>query len=123
MRSFSTPLGLVLGAVMLIAGSVVSAHPKLVKSKPAAGAVLAKAPEVVQVWFHEELDTKGSPISVWDAKNVRVDRGDGKVNLDDRMRLEVGLRSLGKGKYTVRWKAMADDDKGVTQGSFRFSVK
>ncbi len=112
-----------LGAASLTAGSVVSAHPRVVKSNPAAGAVLAKASEVVQVWFHEELDTTGSTIAVWDAKNGRVDRGDGKVNLDDRIRLGVGLKPLRKGTDTVRWKAMPDDDKGVTQGSFRFSVK
>lgn len=123
MRASSTRCGLLLGAAILSVGSVTSAHPKVVKSTPTAGAVLQKAPEIVQVWFHEELDTQGSTISVWDAKNVRVDRGNGKVNLDERMRLEVGLKPIRKGKYTVRWKAMADDDKGVTQGSFRFSVK
>jgi methionine-rich copper-binding protein CopC len=74
------------------------------------------------VWFHEELDTKGSKLSVWNAQGEQVDEGNSKVSLSDRSLMEVGLKPLPPGAYTVKWRAMADDDKVVTQGQFRFTL-
>ncbi len=98
------------------------AHPKLVRSRPAPNAQLMQPPAKVQVWFHEELDTKGSKVTVWIADNEQVDQGDSKVSLNDRTLIEVGLKTLSPGTYAVKWRAMADDDKEVTQGEFRFTV-
>ncbi len=108
-------------AALLIAATA-WAHPKLVRSRPAPNAQLIKPPEKVQVWFHEELDSKGSRLTVWNQENQQVNQGDSKVSLDDRKLVEVGLKPLGPGRYTVKWRAMADDDKEVTRGEFRFSV-
>ncbi len=107
----------------ILLASPAFAHPKLVKAQPAKGAMLKKAPAKVQLWFHEELDTKGSNFAVLNAKKERVDKGDGKVNLDNRMMMEGSVQPLPPGVYTVKWKAMADDDKGVTDGTFTFRVR
>lgn len=112
-----------LGAMMAVTAVPALAHPKLVKAQPAKGAVLMKAPTRIQLWFHEELDTKQSSFSVVSQKNERVDTGDAKVNLDDRTRLDGSLKALGPGIYTVQWRAVADDDKGVTEGTFTFRVQ
>ena len=111
-------------AALAIAFSAVTAwaHPKVVRSGPAANAHLTQAPAKVQVWFHEELDAKGSKLTVWNEQNEQVDRGDSKVSLDDRKLIEVGLKPLPLGRYIVKWRAMADDDKAVTQGQFTFTV-
>ena len=98
------------------------AHPKLVRSRPAPNAVLTRPPAKVQVWVDEEMDTKGSRLSVWNEEGERVDRGDSKVSLDDRRLIEVGVNQLTPGRYTVKWRAMADDDKGVTQDEFTFRI-
>lgn len=108
-------------AALLLAATA-WAHPKLVRSRPAANAHLTRPPEKVQVWFHEELDTKGSRLSVVSERGEQVDRNDSKVSLDDRTLIEVTLKPLAPGRYTVRWRAMADDDKAVTQGQFAFRV-
>lgn len=122
MRSRRPPW-LIAGAVAaMLAGATASAHPKLIRSRPAPNAFLTRPPAKVQVWFHEELDTKGSKLTVWDQHQEQVDRGDSKVSLDDRTLIEVGLKPLGPGKYVVKWRAMADDDKFVTQGGFPFTV-
>ena len=99
------------------------AHPKLVKAQPAKGVILKKAPTKIQLWFHEELDTKLSNFTVLNHKSERVDNGDGKVNLDEREMMEGSVRSLPAGTYTVKWKAAGDDDKVVVEGTFTFRVR
>lgn len=112
-----------LGAMMVVTAAPALAHPKLVKAQPAKGAILKKAPTKIELWFHEELDTKLSTFTVSDQKNGRVDTGDAKVNLDDRKMMESSVKALAPGVYTVKWKAVADDDKGVTEGTFTFRVQ
>ena len=111
----------VLASAVLLAGPAL-AHPKLVKAQPAKGASLKKAPTKIQLWFHEELDTKLSMFTVHNQKNDRVDAGDVKVNLDDRTLMEGSLGRLAPGTYTVRWKAAGDDDKVVVEGTLTFRV-
>lgn len=112
-----------LGTMMAVTAAPALAHPKLVKAQPAKGAVLKKAPTRIQLWFHEELDTKQSGFTVVNRKGERVDNGDAKVNLDDRTMIEGSIKPLPPGVYTVKWKAVADDDKGVTEGIFTFRVR
>jgi len=111
-----------LAAAVSLAPATAWAHPRPVRSSPAPNAALPRPPAKVQVWFNEELDTKGSKLSVWNEQGEQVDRGDGKVSLDNRAFMEAGLKPLPPGRYTVKWRAMADDDKAVTQGEFTFTV-
>ena len=114
--------GLVAAVAVLAFAATAWAHPKMVLSRPVANAQLARPPAKVQVWFDEELNTKGSKLTVWNQDNERVDTGDGKVSLDDRKLIKAALKPLPPGRYTVQWRAMADDDRGVTQGEFTFRV-
>jgi methionine-rich copper-binding protein CopC len=114
----------ILGVVCaVLTGVPALAHPKLVKAQPARGAILKKAPAKIQLWFHEELDTKLSTFTVLNQKSERVDNGDAKVNLDERKMMEGSVRSLPAGTYTVKWKAAGDDDKVVIEGTFTFRVR
>lgn len=123
-RPFAT-LGIasVLAALMAAAPIPLLAHPKLVKAQPAKGAILKKAPTKIQLWFHEELDTKLSSFTVVNQKNERMDNGDAKVNLDDRKLIEGTVKPLPPGTYAVKWKAAGDDDKAVVEGTFTFRVR
>ncbi len=107
---------------MLLLAAPAWAHPSLVRAHPPPNASLIRPPARVQVWFNEELDTKGSKLTVWNEKGEQVDRGDSKVSLDNRAIIQVGLAPLPPGRYTVKWRAMADDDREVTQGEFTFRV-
>ena len=113
---------LVLSLMFLLAASVM-AHGKFVKSEPAPDSVLTVAPKEVRIWFNEELDTKDSNVKVFNAAGAQVDLGNSKVNLEDRKQIAVGLQPvLPNGVYTVKWHAVTDDDKGITEGEFKFTV-
>jgi len=120
-RGFRWGLGAAAG-VAVLAATAAWAHPKIVLARPAPSVSLFRVPVKVQVWFDEELDPRGSKLTVWNQERAQVDRGDGRVSLDDRKLLEVNLHWLAPGRYTVKWRAMADDDKGVSQGEFTFRV-
>ena len=116
-------IGILVAVCAVLTAVPALAHPKLVKAQPAKGAILKKTPAKIQLWFHEELDTKLSSFTVQNQRNERVDNGDAKVNLDERKMMEGGVRSLRAGTYTVKWKAAGDDDKVVVEGTFTFRVR
>ena len=47
-------------------------HASLVKSSPASGASLSKAPPEIRVWFSEELKGKGSTLLLYDRDRKSV---------------------------------------------------
>ncbi len=100
------------------------AHAKLLRAQPAAGTTVKPAPTVVRAWFSEELDAKTSTCSVWDSRGRRVDDGKGGVDLNDldRKSMIANVKLPGPGVYTVKWKAVAADDRFAAMGSFRFTV-
>jgi len=118
-----SPLCIVTTIVAMSTG--VWAHARLLRSDPGAGAVLTVPPKVVRVWFDDELDPDRSTISVWDAREHRVDDGRGGVDLSDldRKSMVARLRAAGAGTYTVRWRAVSADDGFISQGRFVFTVR
>ncbi len=99
-----------------------SAHALLVRSTPAANAVLAQAPVQVEIFFSEPLEEQLSSIRVFDSNNLSVDAGDVRVDPSDPTRLTVTLHSLPEGVYTVTWKVVSSIDGHQTTGSFPFAV-
>ena len=113
--------------VSLVAGSVVAtaafAHPKLVKSDPAADAVVAASPKELRLSFNEELVPKFSSADVKDQKGQKVEIGTAAANPTDKKQLVVPLsKPLAAGTYKVEWHAVAADTHRV-QGSYSFTVK
>lgn len=111
-------------ALIAVAPAVLSAHAKLVRSEPKADAVLAAPPQVVRMWFDDELDPRRSTLTVWDPRGGQVDDGRGGVDLDDldRRSMAARLKPVGRGRYTVRWRAVSADDGNVALGTFEFTV-
>jgi copper transport protein len=100
----------------------VSAHALLVRSTPAANAVLEQAPVQVELFFSEPLEPQLSSISVIDSNNLTVDVGDVRVDPSDPTRMTVSLHSLLDGVYTVTWKAVSAVDGHQTVGTFPFAI-
>jgi copper transport protein len=100
----------------------VHAHALLLRSNPAANAVLAQAPAQVELYFSEAVEPGLSTISVLDSNGKAVDLGDVRVDPNDPTRMTVSLGSLLDGVYTVSWKAISATDGHLTSGSFPFAI-
>ena len=119
-RIFWLVLVLALYSIWIV--TPVLAHALLVRSTPAANAVLAQPPVQVEIFFSEPLEAGLSSIRVFDSNNLAVDAGDVRVDPADPTRLTVTLHSLTDGVYTVTWKVVSSIDGHQTTGSFPFAV-
>ncbi len=109
----------------LLAGVTVTpawAHALLLRSNPAANAVLKEAPAQIELFFSETVEPGLSTVSVLDSNGKAVDLGDVRVDPSDPTRMTVSLGSLTDGVYTVAWKAISATDGHLTSGSFPFAV-
>jgi copper transport protein len=120
-RRFTLGLALALLAALVLPAAS-GAHAQLVRSEPAADAVLATAPDQVKLFFDEAVNPGFSSIKVLDMSQARVDNGDLKLAPGDAKQLVITLKPLSDGVYTVAWQVMSEDDSHVTRGNFAFSV-
>ena len=112
----------VAAAWMAISPASALAHASLVGSEPLAGATLGAAPEAVRLSLTERPEVSLSEIAVQDAGGHPEQRGQARSPGDDPLALEVPLRRLGKGVYSVSWKVISAVDGHLTEGSFGFGV-
>jgi copper transport protein len=116
---------LLLAVLLLYSAWAVSpayAHALLLRSNPAANAVLAEAPAQIELFFSETVEPSLSTISVFDSSGKAVDLGDVRVDPNDPTRMTVSVGSLPDGVYTVAWKAISATDGHLTSGSFPFAI-
>jgi methionine-rich copper-binding protein CopC len=118
-----------IAAVCVMLGAVLSrpappawGHAALVKSSPANGASLTKAPPVIRAWFSEELAVKGSTLRLFDAHQKQIAAGGVDTGVKKHDVMKIAPPHLAPGTYVVRWHAISADDNNVAQGSFRFTV-
>jgi methionine-rich copper-binding protein CopC len=97
-------------------------HAYLVRSTPAARAVVARAPERIQLWFNERLEPAYSRMSVHDRGAQRVDAGDVQVGPAELTRLSVSVPPLAAGSYTVKYRVLSVDGH-VVEAEFTFAVR
>src|SRR5262245_38425199 len=107
---------IMLGLLMMYPGCV-AAHTALVRTIPAAGAVVAQPPRELRFWFNEPVERYFSRIEVFRAV---LDHGTGAVQPGERVdqgwlpgpraAREVGVRlpeTLAPGRYIVQWIVLA----------------
>ena len=109
-------------AVLLLLPASAAPHAALVRSAPAARAIVARSPVRVDLWFSERLESAYSTVSVWNLDGLRVDRKDVLVGPDDPKRLSVGIFTLRPGAYTVRYRVLSVDGH-VLDSNFTFTVR
>ena len=107
-------------ALLLIAPA--EAHATLVRSEPAAGALLTAAPKELVLEFSERLDPSFSAVRLLDSKNQAVNAGPGLIDPAVPRVLRLALADLPKDSYTAVWKVRSADDGHVTEGSLPFGV-
>ena len=115
--------GLVAGLLTaLCMAPIALAHAHYVTSIPGQNATLSSAPASVTITYDDDLDPNATTITVVGLNGQTVSSGKTTVKVATPKVASVAINGAGNGTYTVRWHAVADDDKGVTEGSFTFRV-
>jgi copper resistance protein C len=107
--------------VLLGAMSAAQAHAFLNHASPAVGSAVPTAPAAVNLWFTQEVEPAFSSVTVTNQAGQRVDLGNVQVPPGAPAQLQVGLRPLPPGTYTVSWHVVSVDTH-PTQGTFTFQV-
>jgi len=111
----------VLGAALGLPLSV-AAHALPQSAIPPEGAEVQSAPRAVEITFGETPDPKLSTITVIDSAGVSVDAGPTVVVRGHPLELEVPLKEIGDGVYTVTWKTVSEVDGHLATGAYAFGV-
>ncbi|HEX3428513.1 MAG TPA: copper resistance protein CopC [Candidatus Limnocylindrales bacterium] len=115
----ATSLALV--ALLALAGPA-GAHALPQASTPAAGATLSTPPTTVSISFGERPDPGLSSINVLDSTGSPVTAGPTRSSSTDPLTLEVALKPLAGGVYTVAWRTVSAIDGHRATGSFAFGL-
>ncbi len=108
--------------IALLTSGVVLAHADIVRSDPAANAVLEQAPSQVTIEFTEAVEPRLSRIDVLYDDGTTADNGDTTRDPNNSKVLHVSLKDSRAGTYIVSWRALSEADGHVTSGSFVYSV-
>jgi methionine-rich copper-binding protein CopC len=113
-------------ALSLIALQVAFAHAQIDHCTPAVGSTVAQAPSQLVCVMTEEIDTKLSTLSVWDASGKQVDKKDAHVDLNDAdhktLLVSLDTAQVTNGLLTVKFHVVTPDDGGITDGTFQLVV-
>ena len=115
------PLIAIAFAAGLFAAAPAHAHAFLDHANPAVGSTLPAAQADIALWFTEHIEPAFSTATVTDAAGERVDRSDPHVAADNPAELQLGLKPLPPGTYTVHWHVVSVDTH-TTEGTFTFDV-
>ncbi len=96
------------------------AHAKLERSEPKNNATLQQAPQFVELWFSEELESGFNSIEVKDQQGKRFAQG-GVALSEGNKKAQISLAPLGAGTYIVVWTALSMDQHTL-RGEFTFTV-
>jgi copper transport protein len=118
-RSFAAACCVVLWTACI--ATTAHAHATLLQTEPASGVQLDKAPDAVRLYFNERVETIFNSIHVFDGNGRHVEVGDPHA-IGGGDALEIIVRGLKKGPYTVRWRVNSLDGHQV-DGHFGFGVQ
>jgi methionine-rich copper-binding protein CopC len=99
-----------------------NAHPKLVKSSPAANAAIDDSPKELRLSFNEELVAKFSGVEVKTSRGRRSMSAPAPDSADKKQLVVPVPTPLAEGAYEVEWHAVAADTHRI-HGSYSFTVK
>ncbi|HTA55403.1 MAG TPA: copper resistance CopC family protein [Candidatus Acidoferrales bacterium] len=109
-------------AEILIAPAAVRAHAFLDHTDPAVGSTVPTAPPEMHLWFTQELEPAFTWVTVSDKSGASMNDGPATVDSSNKQEMDVKLKPLQAGTYTVKWHALSVDTH-TTEGDFTFQVK
>lgn len=111
--------GVVLALICVAPPQPAGAHALLERSQPGNGSTVATAPDVVRLWFSEEISAEVSTARLVDRAGAEV--AGTSVHAEAQM-LELRVPRLDRGTYGVLWRVLAEDDGHPSSGTVVFSV-
>jgi methionine-rich copper-binding protein CopC len=108
-------------AVLLLTAHAVQAHAFLDHSDPAVGSTVPATPPVIHLWFTQQLEPAFSTATVTDKSGTSMNADSAAVDPKDGNELNVQLKPLDPGTYTVKWHVLSVDTH-TTEGDFTFHV-
>lgn len=116
----AVPWALIAGAICTLAPALGSAHAIVVKSTPAASAIVAPGPLDVVLDFNARLDPARSRLLLEapDGTTTPIAPGTGRAPTSISGRSEVRA----PGRWKVRWQVLAADGH-ITRGEIPFQVR
>jgi methionine-rich copper-binding protein CopC len=116
-----------IAAALLLAGALlapapISAHAFLDHSDPAVGSTVPTAPSAMHIWFTQELEPAFTWVQVTDKSGASVNDGPSAIDPNNKQEMDVKLKPLAPGTYTVKWHALSVDTH-TTEGDFTFQVR
>jgi methionine-rich copper-binding protein CopC len=112
---------LVAAVLVIAAAPPAPAHAFLDHASPAVGSSVPASPPIVTLWFTQDLEPAFSNVTVTDEAGQRVDLGNAYISPDSPAQLQIGLKRLPSGTYTVSWHVVSVDTH-PTEGTFTFEV-
>jgi methionine-rich copper-binding protein CopC len=100
------------------APSTATAHAFLDHANPPVGAVVARSPAEVRLWFTERIEPRFSRLEITTAGGGKIAAG-GVVGGDQ---MSIRLPALKPGRYKVKWRVISVDTH-ETEGDFSFEVR
>lgn len=106
-------------AFALAESGVAFAHAHLKTATILPNATVSAAPATLTLTFDEDTSPTETKLSVTDASGKAVDKGDLKVV---GANATISLNALADGKYTVTFRSFTEEDSGIINGSYTFTV-
>ncbi len=111
-----------MGGAGLARPPAIAAHALLLSSKPAAGVTVGTSAMTIELTFGETPDPKLSAVRVLDASGTNRASGPPTPAPGKPATLDVPVKTLPDGVYTVSWRTVSSVDGHVAAGSFAFGV-
>jgi len=108
--------------LLLLLAQTAEAHAQLVRSEPAAGALLNVAPKELRLEFSEDLDPSFSRVQLFNSKNQIINAGPGLIDAAAPTVMQLALGALPKDSYTAIWRSRSAVDGHISEGSVPFGV-
>jgi copper resistance protein C len=122
-RNWLAPLAAAVALLVLAAPEAALAHAAMVKSDPAARAVLRRPPAQIRLWFNEPVEPAYSTITVTNQSDKPVSGAQtAAIDPADNQLLVLPVPHLPPGEYTVRARVLSRDGD-VVNFRFTFTVK
>jgi copper transport protein len=110
------------GAAVFLLPLTAFAHALPQSAVPPEGSEVQAAPRFVEITFGETPDPRLSSITVVNSSGVSVVAGPTVAVPGHPIELEVPLKPIGAGVYTVTWKTVSEVDGHLATGAYAFGV-